>query len=47
MECLAWHGSGDLVSASRADCYLVVPDDRERIGAGEEVSILIFGAELR
>ena len=47
VECLAWHGSGDLVSAARADCYLVVPDDRERIGAGEEVCILIFGAELR
>ncbi len=47
VECLAWHGSGDLVSAARADCYLVVPDNRERIGAGEEVSILIFGAELR
>lgn len=47
VECLAWHGSGDLVSASLADCYVVVPDNRERIGAGEEVGILIFGAELR
>ena len=47
VEYLGWHGSGDLVSASRADCYLVVPDDRARITAGEEVSVLIFATELR
>jgi molybdopterin molybdotransferase len=47
VEYLGWHGSGDLVSAARANCYLVVPDDREQISAGEEVSVLIFGSELR
>jgi len=47
VEYLKWQGSGDLVCASRANCYLVVPDDRERMNAGDEVSILIFGSELR
>ena len=46
-EHLDWRGSGDLVCASSANCYLVVPPDRERINAGEEVSVLIFGTELR
>jgi molybdopterin molybdotransferase len=47
VECLNWRGSGDLVCASRANCYLVVPDDRDGMNAGEEVSVLIFGTELR
>ncbi len=47
VEYLSWRGSGDLVCASRANCYLVVPDDREQLNAGEEVSVLIFGTELR
>jgi molybdopterin molybdotransferase len=47
VEYLNWRGSGDLVCASRANCYLVVPDDRERMDAGEAVSVLIFGTELR
>jgi molybdopterin molybdotransferase len=47
VEYLNWQGSGDLVCASHANCYLVVPDDRERLNAGEEVSVLIFGTELR
>jgi molybdopterin molybdotransferase len=47
VEYLNWRGSGDLVCASHANCYLVVPDDRERLNTGEEVSVLIFGTELR
>jgi molybdopterin molybdotransferase len=47
VEYLKWQGSGDLVCASSANCYLVVPDDRERMNAGDEVSVLIFGTELR
>ncbi len=47
VEYLSWQGSGDLVCASHANCYLVFPDDRERLNAGEEVSVLIFGTELR
>jgi molybdopterin molybdotransferase len=46
VELLSWQGSGDVVATSQANCYLVVPPDRERIAAGEEVSLLIPGAEL-
>jgi len=47
VEHLIGRGSGDLVCAARANCYLVVPDDRDGMNAGEEVSVLIFGTELR
>lgn len=47
VEPLPWHGSGDVVTSARANCLLVVPDDRERIAAGEDVSIFIPGAELQ
>jgi molybdopterin molybdotransferase len=43
VELLKWQGSGDVVANSLANCFLVVPPDREEIGAGEEVSILIPG----
>ncbi len=46
VELLHWQGSGDLVATSQANCYLVIPPDREQFTAGEEVSILIPGAEL-
>jgi molybdopterin molybdotransferase len=36
-----WQGSGDFIAAARANCYLVVPSDRDRIDAGEMVSVLI------
>jgi molybdopterin molybdotransferase len=35
-----WHGSGDVFAQARADCLLVVPPDRERIAAGELVTVL-------
>jgi molybdopterin molybdotransferase len=41
-----WQGSGDVVSAARSNCYIVVPPDRQHIAAGENVSILLPGAEL-
>jgi molybdopterin molybdotransferase len=37
---IAWQGSGDLASTSRANCFLVVPDDRTQLTAGETVTIL-------
>jgi molybdopterin molybdotransferase len=37
----AWQGSGDIAALARANCYLVVPPDRERICAGEMVSVLL------
>jgi molybdopterin molybdotransferase len=38
---VAWQGSGDLASTSRANCFLVVPEDRELLTAGETVTILL------
>jgi molybdopterin molybdotransferase len=38
---IPWQGSGDMAAAARANCYLVVPPDRERIAPGEKVSVLI------
>jgi molybdopterin molybdotransferase len=35
-----WQGSGDLAASARANCYIVIPPDRERIGAGEWVAVL-------
>ena len=42
VELVHWHGSGDLVAASRSNCYLVVPPDREQLAAGESVTVLLF-----
>jgi molybdopterin molybdotransferase len=41
VELLAWQGSGDVAATARANCYIVVPDDRERIPADEFVAILM------
>jgi molybdopterin molybdotransferase len=41
VELVGWQGSGDIVSVARANCFLVVPPDRERIAAGEQVSVLL------
>jgi molybdopterin molybdotransferase len=35
-----WQGSGDIAATARANCYIVVPPDRELIPAGEFVPIL-------
>jgi molybdopterin molybdotransferase len=37
---LRWQGSGDIAALSRANCFLVVPADRQDIAAGERVSVL-------
>ena len=42
VELVRWHGSGDLMAASRANCYIVVPPDRERFPAGEAITILLL-----
>jgi molybdopterin molybdotransferase len=36
-----WQGSGDLAALAHANCFLVVPPDREELAAGETVSILL------
>jgi molybdopterin molybdotransferase len=41
VEAVAWQGSGDLLASARANCYLVVPPDRDSIAAGEMVSVLM------
>jgi len=35
-----WQGSGDVVAMAHANCLLVVPANRETIGAGERVRVL-------
>ncbi|HZP22408.1 MAG TPA: gephyrin-like molybdotransferase Glp [Terriglobales bacterium] len=42
VELLHWQGSGDLMAAARANCYIVVPPDRERFAGGEAVTILMM-----
>ena len=41
VELAAWQGSGDVAALARANCYMVIPPDRERIEAGEWVSVLL------
>lgn len=41
VELVSWQGSGDIAATARANCYVVVPADREQIHAGEFVPILI------
>ena len=40
VELAAWHGSGDIASMTRANCYVVVSPDRDQIQAGEWVPVL-------
>jgi len=42
VELVKWQGSGDLMAAARANCYIVVPPDRERFEAGEAVTVLPY-----
>lgn len=37
---LPWQGSGDLATAARANAFVVVPESREQLTAGELVSVL-------
>jgi molybdopterin molybdotransferase len=41
VELAAWQGSGDIAALVRANCYLVIPPDRERIDPGEYASVLL------
>ncbi len=40
VELVRWQGSGDIAALARANCYVVIPPERERIEAGEWVSLL-------
>jgi molybdopterin molybdotransferase len=41
VELVPWQGSGDIAATARANCYIVVPPDRESIPAGDFVPILL------
>ena len=41
VELVRWQGSGDVAATARANCYIVIPSDREIIPAGEFVPILL------
>ena len=41
VEMVRWSGSGDVAAAARANCYLVVPPEAEKLAAGEMVSLLM------
>lgn len=41
VELVRWQGSGDLAALARANCYVVIPPDRERIEAGEWVPLMM------
>ena len=36
-----WQGSGDVAANARANCYAVLPGDREGFAAGEVISVLL------
>ncbi len=42
VELVKWQGSGDLMAASKANCYIVVPPDRERFEVGEAITVLPY-----
>ena len=40
VELVKWQGSGDIAATARANCYVVVPPDRDRIAAGEWIAVI-------
>jgi len=38
---VGWQGSGDLAANARANCYAVLPPERERFAAGDVITILL------
>ena len=36
-----WQGSGDLAANARANCYAVLPPEKERFAAGEIITVLL------
>jgi len=41
VELVPWQGSGDIAATARADCYIVISPERERIPQGEFVPVLL------
>jgi molybdopterin molybdotransferase len=42
VELARWQGSGDFAAVARANCYVVIPPDREKIPADEWVPLLMM-----
>ena len=40
-ELVRWQGSGDIAATASANCYIVIPPDRENIPAGDWVAVLM------
>jgi len=41
VELVPWQGSGDIAATARANCYAVIPPDREHLATGDWISILM------
>ena len=41
VELVAWQGSGDIAATARANCYVVIPPDREGIPAGAWIAVMM------
>ena len=41
VKALHWQGSGDIAALAKANCFLVVPADREKLEIGERVSVFL------
>ena len=41
VELVQWQGSGDIAATARANCYAVIPPDREQIPAGTWIAVMI------
>lgn len=41
VELIRWQGSGDIAATARANCYIVIPPDRDQIAAREWVPVLM------
>ncbi len=41
VELAGWQGSGDIAATARANCYVVIPPDRDRIAAGDWVPVMM------
>ena len=41
VKALKWQGSGDIATLARANCFLVVPSDRDIVPAGENVTVIL------
>jgi molybdopterin molybdotransferase len=41
VRALKWQGSGDIATLAKANCFLLVPAEKQNIAAGERVSLLV------